>query len=446
MASDTAARSIAVNKPRTLLARIGLDRPELRAWAMYDWANSAMVTTIMSAVFPIYYTTVAGQGLTEAAASGRLALCNNIAKFIPAVLSPILGAIADQRANRKRMLGASMGLGAAAVAGMWFIQAGDIALASWLFVISSVAVSISFVFYESMLPHIAADDEIDRVSTAGYALGYVGGGLLLAINLVWISRPHWFGFADAGVASRASFVSVAIWWLVFSIPLLRRVPEPPAAPGHERENSLAAPFIALGRTLRELVTTYRQTLLMILAFFIYNDGIMTIITMAASYGATLGFRTEVMIASLLLVQFIGIPFAFAFGILADWIGAKASVLAGLAVYVGITVFGFFMKTEAHFLTLAVLVAMVQGGTQALSRSMFARMVPKHKTGEFFGFFSVFNRFGGMMGTGMFALMALVTNQTRWAIMSVALFFVVGAALLALVNVSEGERVARANEP
>jgi UMF1 family MFS transporter len=153
-----------------------------------------------------------------------------------------------------------------------------------------------------------------------------------------------------------------------------------------------------------------------------------------------------MIASLLLVQFIGIPFAFAFGILADWIGAKASVLAGLAVYVGITVFGFFMKTEAHFLTLAVLVAMVQGGTQALSRSMFARMVPKHKTGEFFGFFSVFNRFGGMMGTGMFALMALVTNQTRWAIMSVALFFVVGAALLALVNVSEGERVARANEP
>ena len=393
-------------------------------------------------MFPIYYTTVAGQGLTEAAASGRLALCNNIAKFIPAVLSPILGAIADVRASRKRMLATSLGLGVAAVAGMWFIHAGDIALASWLFIISSVAVSISFVFYESLLPHIAATRDRPGVDR-GYAWAYVGGGLCWRITCCGYPGPS-VRHGDAGVASRASFVSVAVWWLVFSIPMFRRVREPAAAPS-PGGSAIAEPFVSLGRTLRELATRYRQTLLMILAFFIYNDGIMTIITMAASYGASLKFRADVMIASLLLVQFVGIPFAFGFGMLADWIGAKTSVLLGLAAYAGITLFGFFMRTELHFLILAVLVGWCRAGRRRMSRSMFARMVPKHKTGEFFGFFSVFNRFGGMMGTGMFALMALLTDQTRWAILSVVAFFIVGAALLWFVDVEKGERAARAGE-
>ena len=433
---------------RSLLARIGLDRPELRAWAMYDWANSAMVLTIMTAVFPIYYVTVAGEGFSEAAANGRLALCNSIAKIIPALLSPILGAIADARANRKRMLGTWMGLGVTAVVGLWFVHSGDIALASLLFVIASVAVSVSFVFYESLLPHIASDEEMDRVSTAGYALGYIGSGILLALNLLWISKPQWFGMADASVASRFSFVSVGLWWLVFSIPLLRRVPEPPKAPAPPgmSGNAFTQPFISLGHTLRELVTTYRQTLLMIVAFFIYNDGIVTIITMAAPYGAELGFRPNVMITSLLVVQFVGIPFAFAFGLLADRIGTKPSILIGLAAYAGITIYGFFMRTETQFIVLSLLVGTVQGGTQALSRSMFARMVPRHKSGEFFGFFSVFNRFGGIMGTGVFALMALLVNQSRYAILSLITFFIVGAILLWFVDVEKGERAARANEP
>ena len=440
--------------PRSsLLARLGLDRPELRAWAMYDWAASAMQTTVMVAVFPIYFVKVAGAGLAESGATQRLATVNTIALVAIALASPLLGAVSDYGGNKKRFIAGFMLLGTAAVAGLFFVHTGDLTLASWLFVLALIGVAGSFVFYEALLPHIARGGEIDRISTAGYALGYVGGGLLLALNLAWIQKPAWFGLpagpgldeAARTLPARLAFLSVAVWWLVFSIPLFRRVPEPPARlePDEQRGQSpVRMAFVRLAETFREL-RGYRQAFLMLLAFLIYNDGIQTIIKMATAYGTELGIDQSALIGAILLVQFVGIPCSFLFGMLAGRIGAKRALFLGLLAYTAISILGFYMKTAAHFYMLAGLVGMVQGGTQALSRSLFASMIPHHKSGEFFGFFSVFEKFAGIFGPLIFAGTIAATGSSRNAILSVIGFFAVGAAILAFVDLDTGRREAAA---
>ena len=436
----------------SLLSRSGLDRPELRAWAMYDWAASAMQTTIMVAVFPIYFVKVAGAGIPESGATQRLATVNTLALVVIAFLSPILGAISDYRGTKKRWIARFMLVGVAAVLGMFLVDRGELDLASALFMLSLIGVAGSFVFYEALLPHIAAPGEIDRVSTAGYALGYLGGGVLLALNLAWIQRPDWFGLPsgpnltphESTLPVRLAFVSVAAWWVVFSLPLFRRVPEPPATlePDERRgESPVKMAFVRLGETFREL-RSYRNAFLMLLAFLIYNDGIQTIIKMATAYGTEIGIGQSALIGAILLVQFIGIPCSFLFGGLAGRIGAKRAVFIGLLAYTAISLLGYFMKTATHFYVLAALVGTVQGGTQALSRSLFASMIPQHKSGEFFGFFSVFEKFAGIFGPLIFAGTIAVTGSSRNAILSVILFFAVGALLLAKVDVAEGQRAAR----
>jgi MFS transporter, UMF1 family len=434
--------------PRGWLAALGLHRPELRAWAMYDWANSAMVTTIITAVFPIYFSDVAAAGLPEGVGAARFAAASTVGMVIIAVLAPVLGSLADERPIKKRLLGMFMGIGVAAVGAMFFIERGDWVLAALLFVVANIGANGSFVFYDALLPHVARPDEVDRVSTAGYALGYVGGGVLLLLNLAWIMKPAWFGLPEhSTLPTRLAFVSVAVWWLVFSIPLFRQVPEPPVdagGSGRRAGHPLAAAFVRLAETFREL-KRFKQGFLMLLAFLIFNDGIGTIIRMATIYGNEIGIGKEAMIASIIIVQFVGIPFAFLFGSLAGWIGAKRAIGLGLLVYVGISVLGYFMKTNTHFLILAVLVGMVQGGTQALSRSLFASLIPRDRSGEFFGFFAVVEKFAGIAGPLLFGLSISLTHETRYAILTVIPFFLVGAALLALVDVKAGQREARAAE-
>ncbi|HZE74393.1 MAG TPA: MFS transporter, partial [Gemmatimonadales bacterium] len=370
-----------------LLDRLGLHRPELRAWAMYDWAMSAMQVGIMTAIFPIYYVKVAGAHLAGSAATQALASANTVALVVVALLSPLLGAAADYAAAKKRFLAGFMALGLAAIGGMFFVHTGDLTLASVLFVLAMIGATGSFVFYEALLPHIASPEEVDRVSTAGYALGYVGGGVLLAFNLAWIQKPAWFGLpagpglseAAATLPVRLAFVSIAAWWALFSIPLFRRVPEPPRrleTDERRGENPVWMAFTRMGETFREL-RGFRQAFVFLLAFLIYNDGIQTIIKMATAYGTELDIGQGALIAAILLVQFVGIPFSFLFGSLAGRIGAKRAVFLGLAAYTVISVLGYFMRTAAHFFVLAILVGMVQGGTQALSRSLFATMTPPH---------------------------------------------------------------------
>jgi UMF1 family MFS transporter len=420
---------------------------------MYDWAASAMQTTIMVAVFPIYFVKVAGAGLPESGATQRLATVNTLALVVIAFLSPILGAISDYRAVKKRFLAGFMALGVLAVIGMFFIHRGELDRASLLFTVSLIGVTGSFVFYESLLPHVARPGEVDRVSTAGYAMGYIGGGVLLALNLAWIQRPDWFGLPhgpglsedQATLPVRLAFLSVALWWLVFSIPLFRRIAEPPQLlePDETRgQSAIRTAFVRLRETFQEL-RSYRNAFLLLLAFLIYNDGIQTIIKMATAYGTEIGIGQSALIGAILLVQFVGIPCSFLFGMLAHRIGAKRALFLGLLVYTAISVLGYFMKTALHFYVLAGLVGVVQGGTQALSRSMFASMVPRHKSGEFFGFFSVFEKFAGIFGPLIFAGTIAATGSSRNAILSVIVFFAVGALLLWPVNVEEGKRVAEA---
>jgi len=432
---------------KTLLERLGLGRPELRAWAMYDWANSAFQTTIIAAVFPIYFHNVVAADLGDALSTSRFAWATTFAIVIVALVAPLLGAIADFAAMKKKMLAAFLFIGAFSTIAMYWIHRGDWVLALTLFVIGNIGVAGSIVFYESLLPHLVDEKDLDRVSSAGYAIGYLGGGVLLAVNLLMIQRPAWFGISDTETAVRLSLASVGVWWLVFSIPIFRRVPEP-----RRRIEADEAPsgglvktgFIRLVATFKEL-RTYKQAFLLLLAFLIYNDGIQTIIRMATTFGSQINIDQNAMITALLITQFIGVPFAFLFGMVANRIGAKVSVFGGLAVYAVIVVLGYYMSSAAHFFALAILVGMVQGGTQALSRSLFASMIPKHKSSEFFAFFGVFERYAGILGPLIFAAMVQATGESRNAILAVLGFFVIGGALLAFVDVDAGRRAAREAE-
>lgn len=430
------------------LERLGLGRPELRAWALYDVANSAAVTSVVTAILPIYFARVAAADLPPAVATQRFALATAIGLAIVAVLAPVLGTCADVRPVKKRLLAAFAVLGASATALLFGVGRGDWVLAATLVILLNVGLNGSFVFYDALLPHVAREGELHRVSSAGFAIGYLGGGLLLAAQLAWITSPALIGLpaaegataAQATLPTRLAFLSVAVWWIAFTLPLLLRVPEPPAAGGAEGPAILAA-FRRLGRTFRAL-RRHRQAVLMLAAFLVYNDGIGTIIRMAAIYGTELGLARGAVIGAILLVQFVGVPCAFLFGALAARVGAKRMILAGLAVYTGVAVLGYFTRTARDFFALAVLVGVVQGGTQALSRSLFAGMVPRHLSGEFFGFFAVSEKFAGILGPALFAAAIALTGSSRAAILTVIGFFVVGGALLVRVDVGAGQRAAR----
>jgi UMF1 family MFS transporter len=411
-------------------------RKVVNSWAMYDWANSAFVTTIMAAVLPVYYSTVAGANLPGNLATAYWGYTASIALLITALLAPILGAIADFSGVKKRFLAFFAAIGIFASASLYFVTTGDWLMASLIFIVGNIGFAAADMFYNSLLPHVARPDDIDQVSTRGYAFGYLGGGLLLAINIAMIQL-----MADAGLAARLSFVSVAIWWAVFTIPLLRNVKEPPAANRGEKINPVVAGFQRLGRTFHEL-RHYKQLFIFLIAFWVYNDGIGTIIKMATIYGAEIGIGATALIGALLVTQFVGIPFAFAFGWLAKYLGTKRSIYLGLGIYTLISIGGYFMTSALHFWILAISVGTVQGGTQALSRSLFGSMSPKAKTAEFFGFYGMSSKFAGIVGPFLFAAVGQMTGSSRLSIMALVVFFVVGGFLLSRVDEQEGIRVAR----
>ncbi len=423
-----------------LMARAGLTTPEQRAWAWYDWANSVYFTTVVTAVFPSFFSTYAAKGLDPAQATARFGLITTASVAAIAIVSPILGAIADHSGAKKRFLAAFLVIGVASCAAMVFIGEGDVTLASTLFFIGNIGVSGSLVFYDSLLPHVAAARETDRVSSAGYAMGYVSGGVLLLINLAWIMQPAAFGFADSVSAIRASFVAVALWWAVFSIPLFRTVPEP--APDRSQPGGavLAAAFGRLGRTFRE-IRKYRHAFMLFIAMLLYQDGIQTVIRMSSVYGAEVGIDQTAQIAAFVMVQFVGIPCSFWFGSLGTRFGTKNCIFFAIGVYVIAAGLAYFMTSVVHFFLLAFLVATVLGGSQALSRALFARLIPQDRTSEFFGFYAVSERFATVFGPALFTISVLVTGSSRTAILAIVGLFVAGALVLSRVDEAEGTREA-----
>ena len=426
-----------------MLERLGLHRRELRAWALYDVANSAFMTTVLM-IFPLFFPRVPASGLGRDVAQSNLSLATSIAIVLVGLLGPFLGAVADLKGRKKLFLAAFLALGVAGTAAMFFITRGHWVFALTVFVLANVGATSTLAFYNGLLPAIATPSEVDRVSTAGFALGYLGGGTLFAVNMFMIGSPATFGLRDGEVATRLAFLSVAVWWVLFSIPLFRSVPEPPVRlePGEEAARSVTAVAVRrLGSTFRELRSHYRDAGLLLLAFLIYNDAVNTIIRQATMFGDSLGISQTFLMGTLLMVQLAGVPFAFAFGLLADRIGAKRAIYIALTVYCGIAVYGFVLRTPTQFLVLGFLVATVQGGAQALARSLFASLIPKHKAGEMFGFFGVFDRFGGAIGSAVFAVAQRTSGSGRPAILTLVVFFAVGIFLLSRVDVERGRRVA-----
>ncbi len=432
-------------KPSQWLKSLGLDRKELRAWALYDWANSAFATTVMVAVMPIFFANVAAANLEPNMRTAAWGYTSGISMFLIAFLGPILGVVADRYQAKKKFLAVFTGLGVLATAALYGVQTGDWLFAAVCYTLGHIGFQAANIFYESLLPHIASDKEIHRVSTAGYAIGYIGGGVLLAINLVWIMKPEMFGFADKTSATRFSFVSVAMWWAVFSVPLMRWVPEPPSSENVVNHVGLGT---ALRATFRELKRTfsnvrqYRSAFIFLLAFWAFSDGIGTIMKMATIYGLEVGLQQNDLIAAILMVQFVGIPATFFIGALADRIGPKNTLYITLAVYTGVTFVAYFMTTSFEFWILAGGVALVQGGSQALSRSIYAVMIPRKQSAEFFGFYGLSSKLAGVVGPLVMGAISQVTGNSRSGILVVFVLFVVGIGLLTRVNVEEGIKQAQ----
>ncbi len=415
-------------------------RQIVNAWCMYDWGSSAFSTTVEAAVLPAFFESVIGANLPGNLPTVYWGYTNSIALLVSALLAPILGGIADYMGSKKKLLALFAGIGIFTTALLVFMDAGMVWPTLILFFLGSIGLAASYIFYDALLPHVANEDEIDYVSSKGYALGYLGGGILLAVNLVMI-MVIWKG---SSLGPRLSFLTVAIWWAIFTLPLLQRVPEPRANTEGLGVglNPVRASFRRIGQTLHE-IRKYGELFKFLIAFWIYNDGIGTVIKMATIYGAEIGIGMSDLIGALLLTQFVGIPFSLLFGKFSHKLGAKRSIMVGLAWYAVLMVGGFFMSQPWHFWALAFGVGMVQGGTQALSRSLFGVMAPKARSAEFFGFYDVSSKFAGIAGPLLFGVVGQLMGSSRLSIVSLMAFFVGGIILLTRVNEAEGIRVAAA---
>ena len=405
------------------------------SWALYHWAENGFGTAVMVAILPVYYSKLAASTLTPNQATVYWGYTTTIALILVALLAPLLGTIANLIGMRKRLLMICAAIGVISSASFYFVKTGDWLLASGIFIVGNIVFALADVFHDSFLPHISKEDDIDRVSSRGFAAGYLGGGIILIISIAIIQL-----MSDKGLAARLTFVTSAIWWAVFTIPLILNVKEPGAA-GELRGNPFRESIVELRRTFRN-VKRYRQLTLFLLAFLIYNDGIYTIFKMATIYGAELGLNQNTLIGSLLLALIVGFPSAIFFGWLAKRIGAKKCIYICLLGYTLISIGAFFISKPIDFWILGALVGVVMGGAQALSRSYFGSMVPKSKTAEFFGFYGMSSRIGGFLGPLLFAVVGQIMGNSRYAIVSLLIFFILGALILSRVNEKEGIKIAK----
>jgi UMF1 family MFS transporter len=398
------------------------------SWAMYDWANSAFATTVMAGFFPVFFQKFWSTDVTATETTSRLGYGSAIAGAVIAILAPILGAIADRGGTRKKFMFAWTLLGVAATGALYFTAKGEWVAALTLFVLATIGFNGGIVFNDALLLDVAKPGELDRVSAFGYSLGYLGGGLLFLVNMLMVQYPTTFGLADSAQAVQVSFITVAAWWLIFTIPVMRGVRETATGPSHSMLAAIGIGFRELKNTIAH-VRQYRTLVMFLVAYWFYIDGVNTIIKMAVNYGTALGLDTGKLLLALLVTQLVGFPAALLFGWLGDRIGPKRGILIGLVVYGAITVYAYFLDSEREFFVLACTVGLVQGGVQSLSRSLFGRLVPDGKNAEFFGFYNMMGKFATVLGPLLIAIVAGITHNERASIISLVLLFLVGGALL-----------------
>lgn len=413
---------------------------QILSWALYDWGNSAFATTVMAGFFPIffkqYWSTGAPGAQSALESTAKLGYANSFSSLILGLSAPLLGALADRANGRKKFLFAFTMLGAASASSLFFVAQGQWVFATVLYVMASVGFWGGQNFYDALLSVVSPKADMDHVSGLGYGLGYLGGGLLFAVNVAMTLKPSFFGLADAAEAVRVSFFTVGIWWLVFSLPLMLNVKEKNSSEenldfGRLFKESAKEVFL----TFRSL-KSHRSAFLFLIGYFFYIDGVNTIIKMAVDYGMSLGFKSDSLIVALLLVQFIGFPAAIGFGFLAKWIGARKSLYIAISIYALVTVAATGLQVEWHFYALAAVIGLVQGGIQALSRSVFGQLVPSEKSGEFFGFFNMLGRFSSVLGPLLIAVTSTLTSSHRISMLSLLSLFAIGAFVLRKVQFPE----------
>ena len=429
-------------------------------WAMYDWANSAYVCTVMSAFFPIFFKGYWSHGVDVNMSTAQLGFANSIASLLVALMAPILGAIADKGSAKKKFLIFFAYLGVLMAAGLFLVQKGQWGWAIFIYVMGIIGFSGANVFYDSLLPSVAGEDKIDFVSSLGYSMGYLGGGLLFAINVFMTLKPQFFGLADDAAAVRFSFLTVALWWGVFTLFTIFWVPEEKAASTEKNDdNFVTAGFKQFASTFKK-IRHLKMVFLFLLAYWFYIDGVDTIIRMAIDYGLSLGFQSSDLIVALLIVQFVGFPAALVFGILGEKWGVRKSIYLAIAVYMGVTVWGTMMTQKMEFYILAIVIGLVQGGIQALSRSYYSRLIPKDKAAEYYGFYNMLGKFAVIFGPALMGIVGLIVRRmlmppspteeqliqigqlaSRWGIASILILFILGAVLFYFVDEEKGREQA-----
>ena len=417
------------------------DKKKIYSWAFYDWANSAYSTTVMAGFFPIFFEKFYSNPNDVIQSTYQLGLANSISSIFIALVSPLLGAIADRGSAKKKLLIIFAFLGSLMTAALWLVQKGDWQLAVFFYILATIGFMAGNIFYDSLLPSVAGKEKVDYVSALGYSLGYLGGGLLFLINVLMYLYPDWFGIPDSSTAIRISFVSVAIWWAIFTIPIIIFMPEPKIKKNVSIFDAINGGF----KQLKETFDNIREMNIIgtfLIAFWMYEDGVATIVRMAAKIASSLGFAASDIITAILMVQFIGFPAALGYNRFAKKIGTKNAVLVAILGYVVITILGYLMTDINHFYILAALIGLFQGGIQSLSRSLFTRLVPPNKEAEFFGFYNMLGKFAAVVGPVLVGWITLITGDPRAGILSIVVLFIFGGLFLSRVDFKEGQRIAQ----
>ncbi|MCW8894400.1 MFS transporter [Sulfurimonas sp.] len=407
------------------------NKKSVYSWALYDWANSAYATTVMAGFFPLFFKAYYSADVDATVSTAQLGIANSISSFVIVLIAPLLGAIADSASLKKRFLFLFAYLGILMAAALVFVGKGEWEIAAFIYVLGNIGFMGSNTFYDGLLPSVSNDKNVDFVSGLGFALGYLGGGILFGLNVWMLQDFTLFGFENEAQAIKASFITVALWWFIFSLPLMLFVHE------KKNENTDTTPLIMQGylrlKNTFSKVKSLKGLLLFLIAYWLYIDGVDTIIRMAVDYGMALGFGTDTLILSLLIVQFVGFPATLLFAKLAEFWDTKKAIYLAIGVYFFVTLWSATMTQEYEFYILAVIIALVQGGIQALSRSYYSKMIPLHHSAEFFAFYNFLGKFAAILGPLLVAMVALISESSRVAIASVAIFFVLGAILLYFVD-------------